>query len=272
MSQIIKILFLISVVLFVVSIFQKGKLPDKEEILDELYQEPIQVKTEESPFETKRGEITYNIEPLYAYELYGLVVSYHDSESWFDYYHKQWQDFINVRDICVIWGNNIENEVYKQMEFSNGSFTCYPKFKRNSDSQWWSKYENSSLSNNHLLVFRNLKNSEITKEPEGRMSYSNEEIFKIIKKAEKGDQVHLKGQLVEYSHDGNSFKRGTSVTRTDTGNGACETIYVTDFEILKEGNSDWRDIHSFTKYSMLVLFVFLVIDFFFSSGNIYRDN
>lgn len=251
MSQIIKILLLISVVLFVVSIFQKGKLPDKEEILDELHREPIQTETEEVSFETERGKITYNIKPLYSYELYGLIVSYHNSESWFDYYHKEWQDFINVRDICVIWGNNIQSEVYKQMEFSNGSFTCYPKFKRNSDPEWWSKYENSSLSNNHLL-------------------YSDEEIFEKIKEAEKGDQIYLKGYLVEYSRKDNSFKRGTSFSRKDTGNGACETIYVTDFEILKEGNTFWRDIHAFTKFSTIISFFVLALYFFFGPTEVYR--
>ena len=28
--------------------------------------------------------------------------------------------------------------------------------------------------------------------------------------------------------------------RTDTGNGACETVYVEDFEIIKSGNKFWR--------------------------------
>ena len=35
-------------------------------------------------------------------------------------------------------------------------------------------------------------------------------------------------------------KRGTSTTRTDTGDGACETIYVRDFRIIREATSYWR--------------------------------
>ena len=34
--------------------------------------------------------------------------------------------------------------------------------------------------------------------------------------------------------------RGTSTTRDDTGNGACETIYVTGFEIIGRANAGWR--------------------------------
>ncbi len=56
-----------------------------------------------------------------------------------------------------------------------------------------------------------------------------------------GDQVHVRGYLAEYSHDqGLHFFRGTSTTRTDQGNGACETVYATDAEILRAGNGGWR--------------------------------
>ena len=56
-----------------------------------------------------------------------------------------------------------------------------------------------------------------------------------------GDQVHFRGYLAEYSHGG-GFKRGTSIVRTDTGNGACETVFVEDVEILKPGGGPWRKL------------------------------
>jgi hypothetical protein len=56
-----------------------------------------------------------------------------------------------------------------------------------------------------------------------------------------GDQVHFRGYLAEYSHHhGFAFFRGTSTTRLDTGNGACETVFATDAEILRTGNRGWR--------------------------------
>ena len=45
----------------------------------------------------------------------------------------------------------------------------------------------------------------------------------------------IKGMLANYENQANNFERGTSITRTDTGNGACETVYVTDFSIVKKG-------------------------------------
>ena len=238
-----KIIFLILIIIFGIAFFQKDKLPDKENVLEQLYQEPIQTETDKSSFKIEKEGLIYNITPLYNYELYGLIVSYHHSKSWLDYYHEKWNDFINVKDICVIWGDNIKTEIYKAMEFKSGSWTCYSEFKPGTSYEVWSKIRRDNLSNNHLLT-------------------SEESLNKTIMDAKKGDQIYLKGYLVEYSHSNGSFRRGTSITRNDRGNGACETIYVTDFQILKEANLVWRLIYSFAKY-LIIIYVILSFIFFF---------
>ena len=57
-----------------------------------------------------------------------------------------------------------------------------------------------------------------------------------------GDQIRFRGYLAEYehNHNGQPFHRGTSIVRTDTGNSACETVYVQDVEITRRGNGPWR--------------------------------
>ena len=40
----------------------------------------------------------------------------------------------------------------------------------------------------------------------------------------------LQGKLVNYSHDGLPARK-SSLVRSDTGNGACEILYVTGFEV-----------------------------------------
>jgi len=87
-TRIIKVVLLISIIFFSISFFRKDKLPDKEEILEQLYQEPVQTETDVAPFKKERGGIIYEITPLYDYQLYGLIVSYHHSKSWWDYYHE----------------------------------------------------------------------------------------------------------------------------------------------------------------------------------------
>jgi len=148
----VKIILLIGIVIFIYSYSQKGKLPKKEEILPELYQEPIQTETEKPPFKVERGGIIYDITPLFNYELYGLVVSEYNSKSWLDYYHEEWKDFINLKDVCVVWGDNVETEVYQELKFHNGSFTCYIDSKSGADkTAVFQKFKDSALSNNHLL-------------------------------------------------------------------------------------------------------------------------
>lgn len=58
-----------------------------------------------------------------------------------------------------------------------------------------------------------------------------------------GDQVVVRGVLAEYAHDaGRAFRRGTSTRRDDRGDGACETIWVTEVEVLRRANGFWRGL------------------------------
>jgi hypothetical protein len=54
-----------------------------------------------------------------------------------------------------------------------------------------------------------------------------------------GDQIRIKGSLARYGAVGGGL-RGTSTTRDDTGDGACETILVDEFEIVVPAFSRWR--------------------------------
>lgn len=232
-------LLLLGVLAWGASYFQKDKLPGTEEIGEQLYQEPQQTETEAKPFIKKIGDVDYTVTPLQDYDFYGLVVSFHNAESWLDYYHKEWNDFINVKDLCVVWGENIKSGVYQDMKFESGSWSCQAEFKSGTNKVTWDKFKHSQLSNNHLLA-------------------GERDINKKIMAAQTGDQIHVKGYLAEYSH-GSSFKRGSSTVRTDKGNGACETIYVTDFEIIKKGEEIWWYVYRYVRYLVLACVILLFV-------------
>jgi hypothetical protein len=69
--------------------------------------------------------------------------------------------------------------------------------------------------------------------------------------------VRFRGYLASYSNE-RGGKRGTSTTRTDTGDGACETVYVEYFRIVEPATSLWR-ISMWS--SLALLLVGLVIHF-----------
>ncbi len=239
---ILKIAFYAGVFGLAISFFLIEKLPEKNDILEQTYKNPGQTPTDTKPFEIEREGVVYVIKPVFNYELNGLIVSYNHSSNWLDYYHKKWEDFINVKDDCVVWGENIGTEVYKDYDFSSGSFTCYARSKPGIKQEQWSKFKGENLSNNHLLS-------------------GSDEINKKIMKAKKGDQIHLEGYLVEYSKKDGPLIRKTSTTRTDDGNGACETVFLTDFEVTKEANPLWRDIFEISQY--LAMASFLILSFMY---------
>ena len=100
----------------------------------------------------------------------------------------------------------------------------------------------NALSNNHLLT-------------------DNDTIKQALMDAETGDHIRLKGLLAEYDNKTNGFKRGTSVTRNDTGNGACETIYLNEFTIVNKANRKLRRLYHLAKWLTLISAVGFLIAF-----------
>jgi len=77
-----------------------------------------------------------------------------------------------------------------------------------------------------------------------------------------GDQVRIKGKLINVyaklvgnrsEFDSEWLKWNTSITRTDTGAGACEVIYVEDVQILRKANSISYYLYNLSSWSLLLL-------------------
>jgi len=237
-KKILVVFFILSLILWTTALFKKGKLPEVSEILPPLYQDPVQTEVKMPPFIVQRKGIVYTITPLFSYELYGLIVSNHSSKEWFDYYHKSWKDYLNAKDICVVWGQNVKNGVYLHGKFTNDVWTCNYRFPYSPGNTIFASFNPCCLSNNHLL-------------------FSSDTIYRAMMESNRGDQIYLRGFLVTYAHG--TFRRGSSTTRTDQGNGACETIYVTDYRILKKANPLWRNVYAGAKYSMITCALLLVV-------------
>ncbi len=189
-----------------------GHLPARSTLLPDVLDEPLQTAVAAPAFDAHAGDVDYRIAPVADYLISGLVVSRHDSDTWWDWIHAASNDHLNVVDLCLIWGANAADGAYEKMSFSSGQFVCYVETRH--AEAWKPKYVRA-LSNNHLL----------TEDPA---------IARRLRDMRIGDQVRLRGQLASYSHNaGFAFTRGTSTTREDTGNGACETIFVREAEILR---------------------------------------
>lgn len=239
LERLFKWLFLVCALITAALHLRKDDMPEPAFYDLSLLTEPDQAKTDKPPFATLVNEQRYTITPKFDYELHGVIVSYSDADAFTNiWHHKRWQDFINLRDLCVIWGKNVESGVYRDMKFHNDSWTCWASWQ---DSGTGQRFKMNALSNNHLLTDDNA-------------------IKEALMSAEPGDHIRLKGVLAEYANPGNGFKRGTSITRNDTGNGACETIFLEDFEIVQKANRGVRRLYGLFKGLTIVsLFGFLVM-------------
>lgn len=220
--------------------YYKDNLPDPKTYESISLDPPIQTETFREPFTITTNKQSYQITPKFDYELTGVVVTYSNADGFTNIWHHDiWKDFINVRDLCVIWNPNVSSGVYKDISFSSDSWTCWAAWKDRSTTD---TFKFTALSNNHLLT-------------------ENNQIKAALLKAEIGDVVHFKGVLAHYKNEESGAERGTSIKRNDTGNGACETVYVDDFNVIKKANPVLRNFYTLTKWIAIFSFVGFLIMF-----------
>lgn len=222
------VIVIISALLLAVAFLKRNDFPGGLDPLPALEAEPRQTASTRRPFSLSFNDVEYRVKPKYRYALDGLVVSFrhHDGNSRM---HRRSRDHLNMLDVCVVWGSNADPELLNRLSFWNGIFTCNVK---TGDRAAWERFDMVSLSNNHLIS-------------------DNPDIRERVRDVKVGDQIRVEGWLASYG-TGTGDERGTSTTRTDTGNGACETIYVERFDITRAAFGPWR-IAMWASLAVLVL-------------------
>jgi hypothetical protein len=215
-AKLLSIVILASIpLLYLASIKLKG-LPEFGKIEPSLKSEPVQLETKDSPFSFEYRGTKYVVHPQANYEIKGLIVSHNDITAWWDMYHTK--DSVDIKDLCLVWGENISTNIYQKVKFYNESVSCHFTMKTFEEQQL---FNINQVSNNHLLS-------------------SNEVVREKIRSMAVGDQIYLRGMLVNYHPEGYpDYLRRSSLTRKDTGGGACEVFFVEDAQIIKKASRAW---------------------------------
>ena len=158
----------------------------------------------------KIGKDDVQISYIATYDIDALVVSTHD------YPGTDIGNKLVPRDIALAWGKVAEYNTKVDFNWSQSGRFC--RYTLNRDDyqtvlQCCPNYE-SEISNNHLIA-------------------SDSSIRSKIKKIRRGDHVRIKGYLVNITvqiANNRTFYWNSSTSRSDTGNGACELIYVTSID------------------------------------------
>jgi hypothetical protein len=210
------LLITISFVFLLISFWNRNDLPGNIDYVEAIANEPVQTKTNKRPFEVAYQDVQYDVAPEFEYDIVGMIVSYrhHDNNSRM---HRLANDHLNMLDVCVVWGDNATGAELNKIDFWNGIFTCNFQTR---DQAAWDSFDVNKISNNHLIS-------------------DDDYIRDQVRDINIGDQIRVQGYLTSYASPGVN-PRSTSTTRTDTGDGACETIYVERFEIVRAATSYWR--------------------------------
>ena len=217
-------LFLSALALTLIAWGRKGKDIDPATIDADLLRQPRQGPTSRAEFSFDYKGKACHVRPVASYDLFGLVVSHNNIHSIADIYHDSTS--VDTKDLCVIWGSNLEDADFHQVDFKSGPWTCYFSYPNGI------RFAHHELGNNHLIT-------------------EDDSIRRTIDKVRIGDQIHLQGLLVDYQmNDWESFWRKTSTTRKDSD---CEVVFVEELEILRSATPGWYLAYRLGWISLLVI-------------------
>lgn len=148
------------------------------------------------------------------YSISGRVVDVHD------YYGDNIEDILSRKDVGISWGFLVNENNYNKVRWSSIGNRYLSWFSN--DGAWVNAMGGVNkiteyCSNNHLIPSDNRNKS-------------------LIDDIKEGDFVRIEGYLVNVYYknsNGSSFYWNTSTSRIDTGDGACEVLYVTNVTWLR---------------------------------------
>ena len=209
--------FIAGVVLWVLCLLMLGRLPDSADIKPELLQPPEQQQVSQPEFRFEYKNEKIRVAPMATYRIAGLIVSHNDPDKWYRFDITHDEKSLNTRDLCIIWGSNLHENMFKRVSFHNDDWSCTWSYGKDV-----THFNDTEISNNHLIT-------------------ANDEIRARINALNVGDQVVMTGRLVSYAEArwNSGQMRQTSMRRDDKGNGACEIILVEDMKVLDSHNWIW---------------------------------
>jgi hypothetical protein len=124
---------------------------------------------------------------------------------------KKYSDYpsqVSQYDLILAWGDLNKEEYDQHVNYSQGGRWYYYTFEKGMIEEGFIAKNSANV---HLIA-------------------ENDEIKKEIRKVRKNDYIRIKGYLVDVHFENGPWE--TSMTRGDTGNGACEIIYVKEIHIV----------------------------------------
>lgn len=204
-TTIIVALFLVIFVCVPILVYKVGNRPEPTgEVSSEIdtSQEPVQEPYSGEKFPHIVEGVQFMIEPVETYKIAFVALSTR-------YHYSTLEDKLSPVDLCVVWGELAEPENREHIYSLQAARWC--SYVYDGDLPFDAAYVGSHVANIHIIP-------------------ANENILKAVKSIKKDQKAVLEGFLVKVYREG-TLIWSSSLTRTDSGDGACEVFYVTKVRI-----------------------------------------
>jgi len=175
----------------------------------DISRDPVQIQVRGVPsieLKTKDGE--YTLTPVAEYKISAMVASKKG-------YSGGWTAEVAPVDLALVWGKLADPEYDKFITYSQSNRWYYYRYK--AGSPFDNNYVICHSSNHHIIP-------------------ATGNVLRAVKSLQRKDKVFLEGYLVNIKgvYQGGKVWWNTSLSRSDTGDGACEVFYVKKVKI--DGN------------------------------------
>lgn len=158
---------------------------------------PVQYNTVAESFDFKG----YKITPLAEFNLKGRILNYKE-------YSSDKESELSPIDLALGWGPMSKNDVISKIDITQRNRWYFWRTEKFPIPR---KDIESNSANMHIIP-------------------ANDFIAQKLATVKRGQVAAIEGYLVECSQRGWKWK--SSLTRNDTGSGACEVIFVKDFALI----------------------------------------
>ncbi len=195
-KTILKMMFIVFIALLILRSCE-NKTSHPAQLPQSTQLEPTQNAPSKKPFEFKG----YSITPLADFEITAKILSR-------EKYHLGEEANLSPLDLALGWGRMADDEVLKNIDVSQ--------------SNRWYYWETDTLP----IPQREIE----THSANMHMIPQDDTIKSILLGAKEGDIVNIKGALVRVDK-GDNWHWQSSLSRDDTGDGACEVVFVESAQV-----------------------------------------
>jgi hypothetical protein len=212
-EKLLRNLIIFAILFVAICIFLSNYIRGKNPVSTPFLYEPVQINLSH---EQKIERILYRqykdwyftVTPQAFFKIHARVLSK-------ILYHLGIDAKMRPYDLTLSWGEIAKKENYSKIRISQSMRRTY--FHKNNSPYDW------------IFVTEHLSNFHI--------AFPQKNILQELHKVRKHDNIYMEGFLVDLDGGGNNdatVSGETSLSRTDQGDGACETIYITKL-ITKNG-------------------------------------